>query len=307
MVAERQPDVKTLLKRSESYWGEIESNVTEGIFRPVSQDATRVAALISGELDLVWPVAVQDWQRLEGAEGVRALTGPEARTVFLGFDQARDELLYSNVKGKNPFHDVKVREAFARAIDVEAIKEKIMRGASQPTGLMVAPQINGFSKELNDRWEHEADMAQQLLAEAGYPDGFEVTMDCPNDRYVNDDAIAQAIAQMWARIGVRATVQTMPASMFFSRGVRDEYSISLTGWSSTTGEADTPLATQIATPDPPRGRSTVIRKSHYANPEVDAIIDRAFVAIDVAERERLYREFQQWQQKQQQQRQGQQR
>ena len=107
---------------------------------------------------------------------------------------------------------------------------------------------------------------------------------------MNDDAIAQALAQMWTRIGVRTTVQTMPASMFFSRAVKDEFSISLTGWSSSTGEADTPLATQIATPDPPRGRSTTVRQSHYASPEVDAIIDRAFATIDIEAREKLYRD-----------------
>src|SRR5690606_36202078 len=136
------------------------------------------------------------------AEGVEPLIGPEARTIFLGFDQTRDELLYSNVEGRNPFKDVRVRRAFLLAIDVEAIRDKIMRGASAPSALMVAPEINGWTEELNEREPYNVEKARELLAEAGYPDGFEVTLDCPNDRYVNDERICQAVAAMLARIGV---------------------------------------------------------------------------------------------------------
>jgi peptide/nickel transport system substrate-binding protein len=135
---------------------------------------------------------VQDWKRLEAAEGVKPLTGPEARTIFLGFDQLRDELVASNVKGKNPFKDVRVRKAFYQAIDIEAIKAKVMRGASNPAGLLAAPEVNGFNAELNTRLPYDVDAAKKLMEEAGYGDGFEVTMDCPNDRYVNDEQICQA-------------------------------------------------------------------------------------------------------------------
>ena len=147
----RQSGVKTVLVANPDYWGEMKGNVTEGVFTPISQDATRVAALISGNVHMAYPVPVQDWQRLADAEGVKPLTGPEARTIFLGLDQIRDELLYSNVKGKNPLQDLRVRQAFVHAIDIEAIKKKVMRGASVPAGLMVAPQINGFTEALNDR------------------------------------------------------------------------------------------------------------------------------------------------------------
>ena len=109
MLTERQSGVKTVLKRNPDYWGDMPGNVTEAVFTPISQDATRVAALISGDVDMVYPVPVQDWERLDSAEGVKPLAGPEARTIFLGFDQERDELLYSNIKGKNPFKDVRVR------------------------------------------------------------------------------------------------------------------------------------------------------------------------------------------------------
>jgi peptide/nickel transport system substrate-binding protein len=136
---------------------------------------------------------------------------------------------------------------------------------------------------------HDPDGAKALLAEAGYPDGFAITLHGPNDRYVNDDAIAQAIAQMWARIGVRTAVQTSPASVFFTAGgVRDEHSIALTGWSTSTGEPDTHLSLMLATPDPQRGRGTRLRPSHYSNPELDRLIDRTLTTIDQEAREKLY-------------------
>ena len=136
MLAERQPDVKTVLKRYDGYWNKnIKTNIDEVIFQPITQEATRVAALISGEMDLVQPVPVQDWKRLEDAKGVKPLTAPEARAIFIGMDQSRDELLFSDVKGKNPFKDPKVREAVVLAVDTKIINDKIMRGAAEAAGL----------------------------------------------------------------------------------------------------------------------------------------------------------------------------
>ncbi len=131
---------------------------------------------------------------------------PELRTIFLGMDQKRDELLFSNVKGTNPFKDKRVRQAIYQAIDIEAIKTRVMRGASAPTALMVAPGIKGFVPELNTRLPYDPDAAKALLATAGYPNGFEVGMNCPNDRYVNDAEICQAIAAMLARIGIKVNL-----------------------------------------------------------------------------------------------------
>ena len=171
-ITERKAGVKSVFERFDGYWDkDIPTNLTRVEFTPVKEAATRVAALISKQLDLVFPVPVQDWQRLEDAEGVRPLAGPEARTIFLGMDQGRDELLHSSVKGKNPFKDKRVRQAFAHAINLDAIKKKIMRGASTPTGLMVAPQINGFNKALNTPYAYDPEKSKALLAEAGYGDG----------------------------------------------------------------------------------------------------------------------------------------
>ncbi|MEM8686668.1 MAG: ABC transporter substrate-binding protein [Pseudomonadota bacterium] len=246
MVKERQSGVKTVLARNPDYWGKIPTNVTEAIFTPIDQDATRVAALISGNVDMAYPIPVQDWKRLEDASGVKPLTGPEARTIFLGFDQLREELTTSNIKGKNPFKDVRVRKAFMQAINIDAIKAKVMRTASQPTGLMVAPAVNGFNEDLNNsRMAYDVEGAKALMAEAGYPDGFEVTMDCPNDRYVNDEKICQAAASMLARIGVKVDLLAQTKSKYFGKVLaQNNYDTSffLLGWTPSTFDAHNPLS-----------------------------------------------------------------
>jgi len=250
-VLERQPDVKSVFEANPDYWGAdaFPTNVTRIEFTPISQDATRVAALIAGQVDLAYPVPVQDWARLEEAEGVEPLTGPEARTIFLGFDQYRDELLESDVEGAIPFKDARVRAAFAHAISLDAIKEKVMRGASTPTGLMVAPQINGFNEELNTPYAYDPDRAKALLAEAGYPDGFTVGMDCPNNRYVNDERICQAVVGFLARIGVTVDLNAQPKSKYFAKVLSQngyETSFYLLGWTPSSIDAHNVLANLLS-------------------------------------------------------------
>ena len=175
-IESHQPGVKTVFKPNTTWWGKAEHNLDEIVFTPIGSDATRVAALLSGEVDVIEPVPIQDIQRVNGSANAQVMTGPELRTIFLGMDQTRDELLFSNVKGKNPFKDKKVREAFFKAIDVETIKTRVMRGLSTPTALMVAPEIVPFSKDF-ERPKYDPDGAKKLLADAGYPNGFEVGMD----------------------------------------------------------------------------------------------------------------------------------
>ena len=164
------------------------------IFTPVANAATRVAALKAGDIDMIYEVPPADTETLKKDANINVMEGPETRVVYLGIDQERDELLESNVKGKNPFKDKRVREAIYRSIDVDAIKRTVMRGQSYPTALMVAPGINGYTKDLDKRPALlKPDEAKKLLADAGYPNGFEVGMDCPNDRYVNDEKICQAV------------------------------------------------------------------------------------------------------------------
>ena len=145
----------------------------------------------------------------------QVLAGPEIRTIFLGMDQFRDELGHSSVKGKNPFKDVRVRKAFYQAIDEDAINKKVMRGQATPSALMIAPSLFSLSKDFH-RIPFDPEASKKLLAEAGYPDGFEVQMDCPNDRYVNDEQICQAVVGMLARVGVKVDLNAEPKSKFFA-------------------------------------------------------------------------------------------
>lgn len=287
MVKERQPDVRTVLEPNPNWWGDSKSNVTEAIFTPIGQDATRVAALISGDVDMAYPVPVQDWKRLEDAAGVSPLTGAEARTIFLGFDQARDELLYSSVKGKNPFKDQRVRQAFFQAIDIEAIKDKIMRGASTPSNLMIAPQINGYNPALNVRLPYDVGKAKALLAEAGYPDGFEVTMDCPNDRYVNDERICQAVASMLAKVGVKIDLLAQSKSKYFAKVLEQngyDTSFYLLGWTPSTFDAHNVIASTMACRGDGKGSFNL---GGYCNQRVTELADLIQVEIDPAKRQAL--------------------
>ena len=155
MVKERQPNVQTRFVRNPNYWTKTPGNVDEVIFNVIGNDATRVAAIMSGEIDVMEPVPVQDVDRLKANDKLKVLQGPELRAIFLGMDQKRDELLYSNVKGKNPFKDVRVRKAFYQAIDIETIKNRVMRGAATPLALMLPPQVNGFAPDLAKRLPYD--------------------------------------------------------------------------------------------------------------------------------------------------------
>ena len=154
--------------------------------------------------------------------GIKVLEGTENRIVFIGMDQARDELLYSSVKGKNPFKDKRVRQALYHAIDIEAIKKNTMRGLSQPSGAMLPSPLT-TTPEIEKRLPFDRERAKKLLAEAGYPNGFEVTLDCPNNRYVNDEKICQALAAMWAQIGVKVAVNAMPRATLLPQAREDRH------------------------------------------------------------------------------------
>ena len=188
-LRERQPNVKTSFVRNGNYWGKVEGNVGErGVHADRQRRHPRGGLACPGQVDVIEPVPLQDVARINASGKSKVMQGPELRTIFLGMDQKRDELLFSNIKGKNPFKDKRVRQAFYQAIDINGIQRTVMRGASKPTALMVGPGINGFDRAMNNRLPYDAEAAKKLLAEAGYPNGFEVAMNCPNDRYVNDGA-----------------------------------------------------------------------------------------------------------------------
>ena len=286
-LKERQPSVRTVIVKSFTWWGKAEGNIDEVVFTPIGNDATRVAALLSGETDLMEPVPLQDVERLKGS-GFTVLQGPELRTIFLGMDQKRDELLYSNIKGKNPFKDVRVRRAVYFAIDEETIKARVMRGAALPTALMVGAAVRGFQADMNKRPAYDAEAAKKLLAEAGYPNGFEVTMNCPNDRYVNDLAICQAVAANLARVGIKINLAAETKVTYFPKILRRDTSFYLLGWTPSTVDAHDTLQAIMASPtDKGQGQFNL---GAYSNPKLDELTSKIQSETDQGKRNEYIRE-----------------
>jgi peptide/nickel transport system substrate-binding protein len=287
-VRERQPNVRTTFVRNGTYWGKIEGNVQEVIYTPIGNDATRVAALLSGEVDVMEPVPVQDIERVNANAATKVLVGPEMRTVFLGMDQKRDELLYSNVKGKNPFKDKRVRQAFYQAIDIDGIKKTVMRGASSPTALLIGPGINGFQAEQNKRLPYDPEAAKKLMVEAGYPNGFEVAMNCPNDRYVNDSRICQAVAANLSRINVKINLQAETKGTYFPKVLRRDTSFYLLGWTPATYDAHNALNALVACVDD-KGAGQ-FNLGAYCNPKVDELTKKIQSETDKTKRNAMIKE-----------------
>jgi len=293
MIESHQPGVKTVFKVNPNWWGKPEHNLKEIVFTPIANDATRVAALLSGEVDVIEPVPIQDIQRVNASGVAKVMSGPELRTIFLGMDEVRNELLYSSVKGKNPFKDVRVREAFYKAIDIEAIKSRVMRGLSTPSALMIAPELYPLSKDFV-RPKYDPDGAKKLLTEAGYPDGFELTMDCPNDRYVNDAAICQAVVGMLARIGVKINLLAQPKAQYFAKVLKPggfQTSFFLLGWTPATMDSQNVLHDVMGCrddeKDPTRGEANL---GDYCNKDLDALTDKITFETDTAKRDQLIKQ-----------------
>jgi peptide/nickel transport system substrate-binding protein len=291
-VESHQPGVKTVFKANPNWWRKPEHNIKEIVFTPIGSDATRVAALLSGEVDVIEPVPIQDITRVDSSPNAQVLKGPELRTIFLGMDQVRDELLYSNVKGKNPFKDIKVREAFYKAIDIELIKTRVMRGLSTPSALMIAPQLFKLSGDFT-RPKFDPDGAKKLLTEAGYPDGFEVTMDCPNDRYVNDAAICQAVVGMLARIGVKVTLLAQPKAQYFAKVLKPggyQTSFYLLGWTPGTLDSHNVLYDIMGCRDDPKSSRGEGNLGGYCNKSLDELTDKVLQESDPNKRDLLIKE-----------------
>ena len=287
-IESHQPGVKTVFKPNPNWWGKPEHNLTEVIFTTIKSDATRVAALLSGEIDMMDPVPPQDVERIKANPGTDVLIGPELRTIFLNMDQMRDELLYSNVKGKNPFKDARVRKAFYQAIDIETIKTKVMRGMSVPSALLISPLLYARAGEFK-RHPYDVEAAKKLLTEAGYPQGFEVAMDCPNDRYVNDESICQAVTAMLARIGVKVTLNAMPKAKYFEKaGPTKKYdsSFNMLGW--TPGSSDAwNVITNISGCRDAEGKGGPFNYGGYCNKDVDALAAKIIVESDIPKRDEM--------------------
>ena len=287
ILVSRAPGIKTVYKRNPNYWGKIDGNVQEIVFTPIGNDATRLAAIVSGEVDFVLDPAPRDVAKLRGTSGVKVIDGPENRILFIGMDQGRDELLYSSVKGKNPFKDVRVRKALYQAIDIETLKAKLMNGQSFPTGAMTPSPLGSYNDPaIESRFPFDLAAARKSLADAGYPEGFEVQLNCPNNRYVNDAQICIALASMWAQVKVKVKVAAEPRATYFPRLEKYDFSMYMLGWGGSVTDAETTLT--------PVMRNNVGEKGigfynygHSKNDKVDALAAQQSHEADAKKREEL--------------------
>jgi peptide/nickel transport system substrate-binding protein len=293
VLASRQPGIRTTYRRNPQWWGwalpESRGNVQEIVYTPIANDATRLAALVSGEIDFVLDPAPRDVPRLRGVAGIKVLEGPENRVIFIGMDQHRDELLHGSVKDRNPFKDVRVRRALYHAVDIETLRARLMNGQSVPTGGYTPSPRGAFDDPvLESRLPFDLAAARRLMAEAGYADGFEVTLDCPNNRYVNDEEICIALAAMWSQLKVRVKVNGMPRSTYFPKLEKWDTSMYMLGWGGAVTDAETTLTPVMRNPGP-RGEG-LYNYGRSRNDAFDRLAAQASVEADPARRESLIRQ-----------------
>ena len=254
-LVSRSQDELTVMVKNEDYWGTsvFPHEVSEIRYTPISNAATRIAALLSGEVDIVTDVPVQDLDRLRASDDIKVVSTPQNRTIFLGMNQGADDLVNDDVEGANPFADLRVRQAMDLAIDRSAIMQVVMRGDSAPTGIIAPPFVNGWTAEHDIATTPDIGAAKALLAEAGYPDGFGVTLHCPNDRYMNDAAICQAATGMLGRIGINVTLDARPKAIHFAELQNRTIDFYMLGWGVPTFDSEYIFNFLIHTTDENKG------------------------------------------------------
>jgi peptide/nickel transport system substrate-binding protein len=288
MLVNRQPGIRTTYKRNPAWWGRHEGNVEEIVYTQIANDATRLAALVSGEVDFVLDPSPRDVPRLRSTEGVKIVDGPENRIVFIGMDQHRDELLYSNVKGRNPFKDIRVRQALNHAVDIETLRSRLMSGLAVPTGGLTPSPLGAFDDpQVESRLPFDLAKARALMAAAGYAEGFEVTLDCPNNRYINDEEICIALAAMWAQIRIKVRVNAMPRATYFPKGEKFDTSMYMLGWGGAVTDAETVFTPLLRFPAP--GGVGVFNWGRVKNEKFEALAVASSSEADPKKREELVR------------------
>jgi len=281
MLKSYESDTRTVLVANPRWWGE-RGNVEQAVYVVVQSDATRLAALVSGDVDFVIDPPFQDVPRLK-AEGRFKLTQiSDIGMQYIGFDQSRNELEFSDVKGRNPFKDLRVRRAVYQAIDIDAIVSKVLRGQATATGTYLSTLVDGSTKDLDHRLPYDPAAARKLLKDAGYPDGFAVTLDCVNATY--RAAVCQAITGMLAQVGIRATFQPWPTATFFPKLTQATSSFFEFGWSPLTDAW--PSLYAILHSYGSEGAGT-FNGGRYSNPKLDQIIDAMRVDADIKHRRQL--------------------
>jgi peptide/nickel transport system substrate-binding protein len=278
-----------LLERNDSHWGD-KPQWEKVTMRPMTSAGARVAALLAGDVDFIESPPIQDFDKIKGA-GFQIAEGLSNRIIYLHLDQFQDPNWKTpGVKGtdKNPFLDKRVRQAVSKAINRQAIVDRIMGGHAVAAGELLPYPLFGATKDMAVE-KYDLEGAKKLLADAGYPNGFEVTLGTPNDRYINDEKIAQAVAQMLTRAGIKTGVDAMTASTFFTRRNKFDFSMYLAGWGADTGEMSNSLNSLVVSLQPDKGLGPTNR-GRYSNPKVDELVVKAMATIDDATREKLLQE-----------------
>lgn len=277
------------LTRNDAYWG-AKPPWDKVTFRVIASDPSRVAALLAGDVRAIEAVPTADLARLSKNPDLTINRTISHRVMYLHLDTNRDKSPFVTDKAgkpldKNPLKDVRVRRAISKAINRPAMVERVMEGAAVATGQLMPEGMFGYTPALKPE-PFDPEGARKLLAEAGYPDGFGLTLHGPNDRYVNDDQICQALAQMLTRIGIQTKVETLPSSVYFTRGSKLDFSLMLVGWAADTAEASSPLKSLLATFDAKKGMGSANR-GRYSSPRMDAVLEQALATVDDAKREKL--------------------
>ena len=281
-------DVKVVLAANDQYWGK-KGNVTEATYFVVTSAATRVAALLSGEMDFVIDPAVQDLDRLRNSPGVTVEQAISTGTQYLGFDLGRDTLIHGDAGGKNPFRDVRVREAIRSAIDLAALKSKVMRNTAGAGRALYSPAVDGYDKKFDVLPRYDPERSRQLLREAGYANGFAIDLDCSSQQPA--DAICQAIAGMLSRVGIRVAYKPLQFNILLPRLNTSDTSMYVIGWTPATAEQEgvlVPLAHSR-----PGGVKTTVGEynfGNYSNPKVDELLDKGRVEFDTTKRYAIFNE-----------------
>ncbi|MBX3540793.1 MAG: ABC transporter substrate-binding protein [Chelatococcus sp.] len=282
-LVSRAPDSKTVLARSPTYWGKLDGDIDEVVFMPIGSDPTRMAALVSGEIDIAIDVPSQDVARLSQNPDLKISKVDEFRTIFFGFDLKNDKLKYAETGDKNPFKDIRVRQAINMAVDRDAIVRTVMRGLASPTAQILAPGNVGYDPALDKAPKVDREGAKKLLAEAGYPEGFSFTLDCPNDRYVNDEQVCKTLVTMLAPIGLKANLNSMPRAKYFPKIWDRDTSMFMMGFNSPFFDGMYALETMLMTRDDAKGEG-IYNYENYSNPALDKEIAAARDELDPAKR-----------------------
>lgn len=284
MLVSRTPDQKTVLKANPKYWGkgEFPLEISEIVYTPIQSAATRVAALLSGEVDFIQDVPVQDLKRVGSQPGLKVATAAQNRVIFFGMNVGDSDIESDNVSGKNPFADIRVRKAMNMAINRDAIKKVVMREQSSPTNVIMPPFVNGWTGQLDQVPANDVATAKKMMEEAGYGDGFSVTLNCPNDRYINDEGICQAAVGMLGRIGIKVNLDAKPKAQHFPLIKNKTTDFYMLGWGVPTFDSHYIFNFLVHTTTENRGSWNGTR---YSNPALDKKIVALESETDLARRD----------------------